>query len=194
MIEADSNGNEEALPRQNTRLANFTFIQRSTTQGLNAILLRGGTDYTAVNGVVVGPNNCLDIDETGGTTSRTTVDTALDEAGAPKFNSVVLSCPTPFRDDGNVSVATVTSIFNAGTNNNANFVSTLTNGYVDGASERAVTPFNASTLGSFLVNTSYIGAVRDSGDTWWSGWTCNSVAATFATTSQNCAAAPARVS
>src|SRR5690606_16052710 len=33
MIEADSNGNEDALPRQNTRLANFTFVQRSTTQG-----------------------------------------------------------------------------------------------------------------------------------------------------------------
>ncbi len=194
MIEADSNGNEEALPRQNTRLANFTFLQRSTTQGLNAILLRGGTDYTAVNGVVVGTTNCIDIDETGGTGTRA-ANPALDDVGPPVFNSVALSCPTPFAEEStpNVTRATITSIFNAGTNNNANLVSTLTNGYVNGANERAVTPFNASTLGSFMVNTSYIGAVRDSSDTWWSGWTCNSVAATFASTSLNCAAAPARI-
>lgn len=98
MIEADSNGNEEALPRQNTRLANFTFLQRSTTQGLNAILLRGGTDYTAVNGVVVGTTNCIDIDETGGTGTRA-ANPALDDVGPPVFNSVALSCPTPFAEE-----------------------------------------------------------------------------------------------
>jgi hypothetical protein len=54
-----------------------------------------------------------------------------------------------------------------------------------------VTPFNASTLGSFFVNTSYIGAVRDSSDTWYANWTCNSVAANFGSASANCSAAPA---
>ena len=70
MIEADSNGNEDALPRQYTRVSNATFIQRGTTQGGNAMLLRGGTDYALLNSVVVGPQNCLDIDATGGTTIR----------------------------------------------------------------------------------------------------------------------------
>ena len=70
MIEADSNGNEDALPRQYTRISNATFIQRGNTQGGNAILLRGGTDYALINSVVVGPQACLDIDATGGTTTR----------------------------------------------------------------------------------------------------------------------------
>ncbi len=54
MIEADSNGNEDALPRQYTRVSNATFVQRSTAQGGNTMLLRGGTDYALLNSVVVG--------------------------------------------------------------------------------------------------------------------------------------------
>ena len=194
MVEADSNGNEDALPRQNTRLANFTFVQRSTTQGLNAMLLRGGTDYTMVNGVVVAPSGsaCLDIDETGGTTTRA-ANSALDDVGPPVFNSVVFSGCKPFQEEtptANVTAAAIQSIFNAGTNNNSAFTSTLTQGFVNGANESAVTAFNASTLGSFFVNTGYIGAVRNSSDTWWSGWTCNSTTLTFAATSPNCATAP----
>jgi hypothetical protein len=194
MVEADSNGNEDALPRQNTRLANFTFIQRSTTQGLNAMLLRGGTDYTMVNGVVVAPSGsaCLDIDETGGTTTRAKND-ALQDNGPPVFHSVVFSGCKPFQEETptpNVTAAAIQSIFNSGTNNNSAFTATLTNTYVNGANERAVTPFNAATLGSFFVTTSYIGAVRDASDTWFAGWTCNSTSASFAANSANCAAAP----
>lgn len=191
MIEADSNGNEDAQPRQNTRLANFTFLQRSTAQGLNAILLRGGTDYTMANGVVVATTNCLDIDATDGTTTRA-ADATLDDIGPPQFNSVVFSCPTPFAEEStpNVSRADITGIFNAGANNNATFTSTLSNGFINGAGENGVPAFDASTLGAFLVRTSYIGAVRDASDTWYSGWTCNSAAATFASSSPNCAAAP----
>jgi hypothetical protein len=193
MVEADSNGNEDATPRQNTRLANFTFIQRSTVQGLNAMLLRGGTDYTMVNGVVTAPSGtaCLDIDETGGTTTRA-ANAGLQDAGPPVFNSVVFACAKPFQEESpaNVTAAAIQAIFGAGTNNNSAFTSTLTNGYVNGANERAVTPFNANTLGAFFVTTSYIGAVRDSSDTWFSGWTCNSTSASFATTSPNCAVAP----
>jgi hypothetical protein len=142
-----------------------------------------------VNGVIVGPNNCIDIDQTGGTTMRA-ANTALDDVGPPRFESVVLSCPTPFRSDGNVEPAEIAALFTAGTNNNSNFTSSLVNGYVNGPNETAVTAFNAATLNSFFVTTSYIGAVRNSSDTWWSGWTCNSVAATFASGSRNCASAP----
>ncbi|MDB5686014.1 MAG: hypothetical protein JWR77_603, partial [Rhizorhabdus sp.] len=187
MIEADSNGNEDALPRQNTRLANFTFVQRSTVQGGNVMLLRGGTDYTMVNGVVTGTGACLDIDETGTTTTRAT-NTALDDVGPPVFNSVVLACASPFRADGNE--AAVQTIFGAGTNNNSAFTSSLTSVFINGANERGVTPFNASTLGAFLVATTYIGAVRDSTDTWYAGWACNSTTASFGSTSAACTAIP----
>lgn len=178
MIEADSNGNEDALPRQNTRLANFTFIHRSTlAASVNAILLRGATDYSLINGVVTTPRICLDVDGAG--TVRA-ADAALDDVGPPVVQSVVMSCGQgAFNDDGNVTVAQIQAFFNAGANNNANFASTLTDVFVNGPNERAVTPFNASTLSSFFVNTSYIGAVRDASDTWYRGWSCDSATASF---------------
>src|SRR3712207_5806875 len=113
MIEADSNGNEDALPRQYTRVSNATFVQRSTVQGGNTILLRGGTDYALLNSFVVGPQACLDIDATSGTTVRA-ADNALQDLGPPVFRSVNLSCPTPFRDDGNVTVAGIAAVFGSG--------------------------------------------------------------------------------
>jgi len=195
-VEADSNGNEDALPRQNTRLANFTFVQRSMVQGGNVMLIRGGADYTMVNGVVSGTGSCLDIDETGGTTTRA-ANPALQDAGPPVFRSVVFSCTNAFRADGNE--ATVATIFGTGTNNNNSaFVSSLASVFVNGANERAVTPFAAATLnpaGSGAPNqfqtTTYIGAVRDAADTAFAGWTCNAGYVNFGTTSGSCTALPA---
>jgi len=191
MVEADSNGNEDALPRQNTRLANFTFVQRSTVQGLNAILMRGGADYTMVNGVVVAPRVCLDIDATNGTTTRA-ADTTLQDVGPPRFNSVVFSCQTPFLEETNVPAATIQTIFTTSpsSGNNANFTSSLVNVFTNGANESAVASFNASTLSPFFVNTTYIGAVRDASDTWYAGWTCNASYVSFGSTSANCTALP----
>src|SRR4029453_17828594 len=103
MIEADSNGNEDALPRQYTRVSNATFVHKSTVQGGNPILFRGGTDYALLNSVVVGTQNCLDMDETGGTTTRP-ANAGLQDNGPPVFRSVRLSgCTNPFRDYGNAT-------------------------------------------------------------------------------------------
>lgn len=178
MIEVDSNGNEDAQPRQNTRLANFTFVHRSTlSSSVNAMLIRGGSDYSLINGVVTSPRICLDVD---GAATVQAANAGLDEQGPPVVQSTVFSCTGgAFNDDGNVSVAAIQAFFNAGANNNANFTSTLTDVFVNGANERAVTPFNASTLSSFFVNTSYIGAVRDASDTWYRGWSCDSATASF---------------
>src|SRR3546814_18172390 len=86
----------------------------------------------------------------------------LDDVGPPVFNSVAFACTAgAFNEDGNVTAAAIQSIFGSGTNNNASFTSTLSNVFVNGANETAVTAFNASTLGSFFVATPYIGAVRD---------------------------------
>jgi len=158
------------------------------------MLLRGGTDYTMVNGVVVGPQNCLDIDETGGTTTRA-ADTTLQDAGPPRFNSVVLACPTAFRNDGNVATTAIQTIFTSApsTGNDFAFTASLSNVFVNGALEMAVVPFPAATLSSFFVNTAYIGAVRDASDTWYAGWTCNPTNASyvnFGPTSASCTAIP----
>ena len=198
MIEADSNGNEDAKPRQNTRLANFTFIQRSTSGAdVASILLRGGTDYTLVNGVVVSPAGipCVRLN---GTAVAQAANAANDEAGPPVFRSVVLSGCTPaFNGSGGPSTTDVQTIFGSGaTNNNSAFTSTLTALYINGTGESGVTPFNAATLNDpvaapgFFVQTSYIGAVRDASDTWYAGWTCNSATATFGSTSGLCTSLP----
>ncbi|HEX8401875.1 MAG TPA: hypothetical protein VF628_09250 [Allosphingosinicella sp.] len=206
MIEADSNGNEDALPRQYTRVSNATFVQRGNVQGGNAILLRGGTDYALLNSIVTGPQACIDIDETGGTTTRA-ADATLQDLGPPVFRSVVLACPTAFRSDNNVTPEAIAAIFGSGSNgNNSAFTATLTNVFVNGANETAVaatdpTPFNNDTLaGTGQPNTAapnrleavaFIGAVRNAQDTNFAGWTCNASYVSFGSTSGSCTALPA---
>ncbi|HEX8449123.1 MAG TPA: hypothetical protein VF652_05990, partial [Allosphingosinicella sp.] len=202
MIEADSNGNEDALPRQYTRVSNATFVQRSTVQGGNAILLRGGTDYALLNSVVTGPSACLDIDATGNTTIRAT-DAALQDVGPPVFRSVALACPQPFRDDGNVTVAEIQAIFGSGSNgNNSAFTASLTGIFINGANENGIaatdpTPFNNdqfqpanASAPNRLEAVPYVGAVRNASDNWFAGWTCNAGYVNFGTTSGNCTAVP----
>jgi len=193
MIEADSdNALDGNTPRQNTRLANFTFIQRANTGNLSAILLRGGTDYTLANGVIVSPNtSCLRISRPQ--TISATVDAAIDEAGAPVIRSVVAQCGTPaFVGSNGVTEAQVSAIFGSGSNNNNSaFTPTLSSLFINGANETAVTAFNASTLNAFFDATTYVGAVRDANDTWYAGWTCNSATAALGTsTSGLCTSLP----
>ena len=203
MIEADSNGNEDALPRQYTRVSNATFVQRSTVQGGNVILLRGGTDYALLNSVVTGPQACLDIDETGGSTTRA-ASASLQDVGPPVFRSVQLACPTAFRSDNNVTPEAIAALFGSGTNNNnSSFTISLTNVFVNGANENGVTAtdptgFNADQFAT--VNTgapnrleavSFIGAVRNAQDTNFQGWTCNAGYVNFGGTSGSCTGLPA---
>lgn len=189
IVEADSVSNEDSLPRQWTRLANFTFIQRST-RASSALLLRGGADYTLVNGVVVSPRACLDIDATGGSTIRA-ADPTLQDQGPPVFRSVAFSCADgAYIEDGDVVTSAIRSIFEADRGNNApNAVSTLNSLFVNGTNEKAVAPFDAPSLGAFLQSSTAIGAVRDASDTWYRGWTCNSATADFGSPSR-CDRAP----
>jgi len=179
MIEADSPGNEDSLPRQWTRLANFTFIQRSTRTG-SAILLRGGTDYTLVGGVVVTPGTCIDIDATNGSTIRD-ADPAREDRGPPVFRSVALSCGAgAYAEDGDVPAATIRALFeHAEYENNPALASSLVDLFVNGPNETDVPAFDAATLGDFMTTTDYIGAVRDANDRWYRGWTCDSRTADF---------------
>ncbi|MEH6716251.1 hypothetical protein [Parasphingorhabdus flavimaris] len=184
VMEADSNGDEDAEPRQDHKLANVTFV---SSGGDHVILLRGGGDYAFYNSVFTSRNGgaCVDID------SATTIQAAgagPDENGPPVFESVFLSCPTAFVDDGNVTVAQIQTLFNAGTNNTANGTSTLSNvaaafPFVNGANETGVTPFAVSGVNSFFEDVNYIGAVRDANDTRFQGWTCGLYA-------NDCATAP----
>ncbi|MGE4322282.1 MAG: hypothetical protein AB7E60_04560 [Sphingobium sp.] len=179
IVEADSPGNEDALLRHWARLANFTFISRST-RAASAFMVRGGADYIAVNGIVIAPRACVDVGSTGGTTFRAADATSQDQ-GPPLFRSTVLACGDGnFPRSSEITADAWREIFDyPGSNNRANFSPTLTDLIVNGANETAVPAFNAASLGDFMVETSYIGAVRDANDLWFRGWTCDSDAADF---------------
>ena len=185
IIEADSdNAVDGNTPRQNTIVSNFTFLDKSNNASADqaSILLRGGTDYTLVNGVLASDplNPCLRISRPQ--TASLTPDPAIDELGAPVFRSVLMQCATQkYIGSSGVTDAQVQSIFGAGSNNNSDtYTPTLVSMFINGATEAAVPAFDASTLNAapgdpvFFDKTDYIGAVKDATDTWYMGWTCNS--------------------
>lgn len=205
VMEIDSNNNEDALPRQNGRIANFTFIHTSTSTGSPAaIRLRGGADFSFVNGIITSPQACLNIvsgsDANGGKSTIRAANASLDEAGPPVFNSVYFACNT-LSATTTVNGVTVTNdeqaaVVAAGRNNvtNGTAANAYTATYLPGAGATAVTPFASAGLNpsgsSFLVNTTYIGAIAGPNDNWYRGWTCNSSAANFGSTSRSCIAVP----
>lgn len=165
IVEADTPGNGNSTPRSNPKFANVTAISRRSP---DALLLRGGTDFALLNSVVTGSPICLDIDEA---VTMQAANSATDEQGPPVFRSVFLSCATAFRDEADVPAAQISAIF-SGNNNVAAGSSTLQSRFVNGANEAGVAATNPTSFSSFLQNVSYIGAVRDSSDLWFQGWTC----------------------
>ena len=52
---------------------------------------------------------------------------------------------------------------------------TMTNNgltFINGANETAVVATNGNALYPFFTSVTYIGAVRNTADTWYLGWTC----------------------
>jgi hypothetical protein len=197
-LETDSNGSttnsnasEDALPRQYLKVANFTHIQRSNTgDDLASMLLRGGADLALVNGIIVSPDqSCLRIN---GAAAVRDADTTLQDAGKPRYISVVMQCnATPFRGTGTgVDAALVQSIFTAGANTSFTYTPSLTSLFINGPTETARVAVDPKSIDAAFDTTNYIGAVKDSNDTWYAGWTCNSVTASFGSTSKNCTAIP----
>src|SRR3546814_1056701 len=98
----------------------------------------------------------------------------------------------PFRGSNGPDDAAVRAIFELGTNNSSTYTPSLTDLFVNGATETALTAFDAATLDGFFDTTAYVGAVADANDTWYAGWTCNSATASFGDTSGNCTDIPVR--
>jgi hypothetical protein len=196
MIELDTAGttattDETQTPRTNLKLANFTLIHKNATAGNGAaIRMRGRADATLVNGIVTSPIQALRLDGP----AILTADPAIQKLGPPAFKSVMLQSTggAPFRaGDGGVTVQQAADTFNVvGNNNNAAFTNSLTNGYVNGASETGATATDPKTVDAAFDTTTYIGAVKDAADTWYAGWTCNSATANFGTTSSACTSLP----
>lgn len=156
-------------------VSNATIIRRSSIAS-NGLEINTDTDLTLVNSVIynTGPTSTFGIRIAGSGT----------ELASPNFQSVYMGgFTTAF------SSPATTTIFGLGANNTASGASTLAD-FVNGANETAVTVFPFTTLnsttnggsingvanGNFFTPVTYIGAVRDSADTWYAGWTCGLVA------------------
>jgi hypothetical protein len=190
MIELDSaNALEDNTPRTNFKLANFTFVHRNPATANNAaLLLRGKSDATLVNGVITSPMACLRLNGT----NILTADPANQKLGPPVFQSVVMQCggASPFVGSGGVTAQQVADVFAAGANNNSAFSATLASTFINGANETAAVATNPQTLDAAFAVTSHVGAVQNASDTWYAGWTCNSATATFDTTATACTSLP----
>ena len=183
IIEADStNALIGDNPRQNTRIANATFVHNNAA-GEPVIRLRGGTDYALINTLIVSRAGfgCIRIDDAA---TIQAADPAQDEVGPPIFRSVALDCATDYLNGSGsgATAAQAEQIFTSGANNNANYTNTLVNGYINGATETAVPPADPTTLSTFFqtpTGGNYVGAVRNAANDWTQGWTCNSGTVSF---------------
>ncbi|TAJ70645.1 MAG: hypothetical protein EPO51_16245 [Phenylobacterium sp.] len=172
--EIDSNGFETDTPRTKLQMSNFTMIQPAVSSNNEAndqasALYRGNSDVTLVNSVIASPNNeCIRMNGSGATPATLTA------------HSVGLNCnATKFLGTGSYNATQVAGFFNAGTNNRDTFTPTFSGGFINGSNETGLVAFNVTPLSAFFTAVTYIGAVKDSADTWYAGWTCNSTAANF---------------
>lgn len=172
LMEVDSNGGEDALPRTWGQIANFTMVQTTTATNA-AIRIRGGADTRMVNGIFVTPNACTNIvagadaggkttiraaDSTPGTALPTpgTAETlgALQDFGPPIFNSVYFACgatkyATSTVNGIQVTAAEQQAVVTGGASTNVNVDGTaagaVTGGYLTGSGAAAVTAANPAT-------------------------------------------------
>lgn len=159
----DADFSINALPRTNAQFTNFVFIAQGG--GSNAIAVRGAADLNMSNGIIIKPGaECIDINGDEDVVGRDTTD----DVGPPTFNSVLLDCTVPDAD--------VQARLDAGTNNVVGYTSTLTNLFVNGATEDAAVVFDPTSLSSFFEASTFVGAANAS-STWIAGWTCNSATA-----------------
>ncbi|MGN6375210.1 MAG: hypothetical protein ACTHMG_06615 [Sphingomonas sp.] len=196
IIEADTdNTTASQTPRQDTRISNFTFIDRSPNASSDkaSILLRGQTDYALLNGILVSPDNpCLRVSDPQ---TLAAAGSATDENGPPVFRSMVMQCSsTPYvgsTTNGTVTADQVKAAFGAGSNNNSDtFTPSLVSTIIDGPNELAVKATDPTTYDKFFDAVNYIGAVKDANDTWYKDWTCNSTAVDLGSSTGACTSLP----
>lgn len=175
LFEIDSNGNETDTPRTKLNVANFTAIQAGVAAdnagaAQASALFRGNSDIALINGIIATPQNeCIRLNGSG-TTPVSLI-----------ARSVALQCAaTKYIGTGSLTAAQVEAAFGPTANNNdANYTPTLSSIFINGASETGKVATDPKTISAFFDTTTWIGAVRNAQDTWYTGWTCNSATANF---------------
>lgn len=149
-------------PLSNATLSNFTFVGNRS----NAFRLNTGTVGNYLNGVVDYGKECFRFESSAGN------GTAGYQAGEdPAFKSVLFNCAGGVAT-ANSDAAAAQGAIDADANNSTTISSSLSSTFVNGAAEAGVTPVDVTTLDSFFDAVDYVGAVKDSSDTWWKGWSC----------------------
>jgi hypothetical protein len=160
-----------ALPT-NPAIANFTMVSSHS----NALRINSGHVGRFLNGVVTHSSGaeCIEWDSTAGDGA----DAAYGGVGVdPTFNSVLFDCngANLAETDTPAAIASVA----ADANNSAAFSETLINTFINGPSETLAAEFTPlSGIDAFFEDTGYVGAVKDTNDRWWAGWSCGLEAAT----------------
>jgi hypothetical protein len=170
-FEMSSAGNQALRSQPN--IANFTLIGTPTNPNHDAIVLNTGTSGRFINGVVRTENTAAGV-------ACVQIDDAATVTGDPQFYSVVLNCaiggtPPAFAGNsgaGGASGAQTVFQPTGPRNNTTGFTNSLINSFINGANENSHPATNPTTINPFFTTTNYIGAVRDTGDTWWQGWSC----------------------
>jgi len=162
IVEASSSA-PGVTPLSNATFSNFTFIGNRT----NAFRLNTGTVGRYLNGVVDYGQACMRWESSAGNGTAGYQGVGVD----PSFDSVLFNCAGGL-STGNSDAAAASSAVSTGSNNTTNVATTLNNTFINGANENARPAFNVTTLNPYFTPVTHIGAVRDSSDRWWAGWTC----------------------
>ncbi len=178
-----NSGDRDALPRSNPTISNFTLIgadaPANSEVSNEAMLLRAGTAGTFINGIITGfqQDDAIDIDEAATVTQANNANLVLNSLFLTDNPNGALDS-----DDDDGSGAALANIFAAGVNNvdgdtsNPVIPSTLTittspPAFDPGANEMAIIATDPATFNPFFDSVDYVGAVENSDDDWFAGWT-----------------------
>ena len=160
-IEGDNRSSNNALlPRSNPTISNLTFVGGAA--GETGIVLRAGTNAALYNGIVTGFQDAgFDIDDDSTAAQATAGNISLDSFLIAGNNADLESDRAPQA----AIVAAGSNVIIGGTTTIAD------ENYVPGAPEQAVTATNVNAVDPFFDAVTYIGAVEDANDNWYTGWT-----------------------
>jgi len=178
-----SSGDRDALPRSNPTISNFTLIGADSPANgevsNEAMLIRAGTAGTFVNGIITGfqQDDAIDIDETSTVAQANAGNIVLDSLFLTDNPNGALDTAD---DDG--SDVALANVFAAGVNNvdgdtsdpvQASTLTVATNppAFDPGVNEMTITATDPADLNVFFESVDYIGAVENSDDNWFVGWT-----------------------
>jgi len=169
-IEADSfKKRQTATPRSAPILANMTLIGSDKSKGAkggSGILLRRGTGAHVLNTYITGfSDSCFDMDDNE--TFRNAKEGSPENGNTPGvvFENVFFNCATTFTAVEAEEPWAIKNFVMAQLGNQTKDLSLVGFAPADGSNIVKMTNF------SDVVNTDYVGAVKDSSDNWYAGWT-----------------------